>query len=474
MPDVARDPSPASAPTTRRTLRSRVLWAVLLPLALTWLVGSAVALYLAWVLADRTFDRALLDNAYAISGNVALRDGRLVLGLSDREVQTVLFDRAESQSYAVQAADGQLVAGDASLARDIVQVAPGATFADVMHDGPDADPERVRLALLRVHQPLPYVVAVGQTTRSRTELLHALVARSVLPQVLLLLALGAWLRRQVTRELAPIAALQRELGQRGPAELQPVQVAAPSLDVERLRSAVNGLLARIGRGVQAQREFTGNVAHDLRTPLAGIRALAEYGLARDEPHVWREQLAAIVQSEERASRLVDQLLALAMADEASESVKLETVAVDELVHRVLLGYVARADAAGVDLGANGLDTPVRALCSPVLLEGALANLIDNALRYGRGRPATLTVELSQHDDVVEVAVIDNGPGISPEARAALQRRWAQGADGVRLGAGSGLGLAIASRYAELMLGRLELGDAASGSGLRAVLRLRRA
>lgn len=457
-----------------RTLRRRVLWRVLLPLALTWLVGSAGALYLAWKAADRAFDRELLDNAYAIAANVTLRDGRLALGLSDREMQSVLFDRAEKYAYVVQAADGQRVAGDASLARSIAHAPRGQVFADVPHEG--AAPERMRVALLRQQEPEPYVVAVGQTTRSRAALLQALVLRSVLPQVALLLLLGFWLRREISRELAPIDALQGELGRRGPGELQPVALLAHSRDVERLRDSVNDLLARIGRGVQAQREFTGNVAHDLRTPLAGIRALAEYGLAHAEPAVWKEQLAAIVQSGERASRLVDQLLALAMADEARDSVRLEPVAVDELVRRVLLGYVAAADAARVDLGATGLDAPLTAHGSTVLLEGALANLIDNALRYGRGAPATLTVEVGETADAVEVAVVDNGPGLPAARRDALQRRWAQGEDGVRLGAGSGLGLAIASRYAELMQGELRLGDAGPGpgTGLRAVIRLRKA
>ena len=219
----------------------------------------------------------------------------------------------------------------------------------------------MRLATLRNDGPPPFFVVVGQTTQSRTQLLRSLLVRSLAPQVLLLLLLGAYLRHQIHRELQPLALLQRELDRRDSSDLGPVALPALSHDVERLRDAVNGLLARIERGVQAQREFAGNVAHDLRTPLAGIRALAEYGLARGDPEISRQQLKSIVASEERASRLVEQLLALALADEARDSVKLEVVQVDELVRRILLGFVPRADAAGVDLGATGLDTPTARL-----------------------------------------------------------------------------------------------------------------
>jgi signal transduction histidine kinase len=444
---------------------------VLLPLAATWFIGSAIALYLAWMFAGRAFDQALLDNAYAIAANVGLRDGEPVLNLSPREVENVLFDRAEKEYFAVVAADGRLLAGNPELGHAATpRIGAVPEFSAGSYRG-----EPLRLATLRNDGPPPFFVVVGQTTQSRAQLLRSLLVRSLAPQVLLLILLGAYLRHQIHHELRPLALLQRELDRRDSSDLGPVALPALSHDVERLRDAVNGLLARIERGVQAQREFAGNVAHDLRTPLAGIRALAEYGLARGDPEISQQQLKSIVASEERASRLVEQLLALALADEARDSVKLEVVQVDELVRRVLLGFVPRADAAGVDLGATGLDTPTAAYASTALLEGVLANLIDNALRYGRsGASATLTVELTSRDSMVEVAVIDDGPGLDERQRQQPPRRWERGATGLELGDGAGLGLAIASRYAALLGGSLRLEPGPGQRGLRAVVTLRAA
>ena len=115
------------------------------------------------------------------------------------------------------------------------------------------------------------------------------------------------------------------------------------------------------------------------------------------------------------------------------------------------------------------------MASPVLLEGVLANLIDNALRYGRGTgPATLTVAIERDAGRVRISVTDTGPGLDAGQRREITQRWAQGQAGVRLGAGVGLGLAIASRYAALMNGTLELSSGPQGRGLCVVLQIHEA
>lgn len=462
----------AAGPVAPRppSLRSRMLWRVLLPLAATWSVGSSVAFYLSWELAGRAFDRAMLDDAYAIAANVVERDGSLILNLSEHEVDSVLFDRDEKEYFAIYGSDGKLIAGTDQLPLPTLSDTRTTAFWDGSLGG-----ATVRIARLNAEAARPFSVIIGQTTRSRGTLLSGLLLRSIAPQLALLLLLGLYLGRQISRELEPLRHLHLELDRRHSSDLDPIVLRPLSDDVQRLRDAVNALLSRIDGGVQAQREFAGSVAHELRTPLAGIRALAEYGLAHDDATIWRQQLQSIVLSEERASRLVDQLLALALADEARDSVKLEAVRVDELVRRTLLAFVPRADAEGVDLGAEGLDVATTVRAAPVLLEGVLANLIDNALRYGKGSaPAMLTVEIERQAGHVGISVVDSGPGLDAGQREGLRQRWTQGLAGVRLGAGAGLGLAIASRYVALMGGDLVLEPGPGGKGLRAVVRLQAA
>jgi two-component system sensor histidine kinase TctE len=305
---------------------------------------------------------------------------------------------------------------------------------------------------------MPYRVIIAQTTLSRTALVRQLLGYALAPQILLLMLLAIWLWYGIRSDLRPLGELQRALDRRDVHDLSPVAVAQTSRELQRLGNAVNSLFERLGQSVQAQREFVGNVAHELRTPLAGIRALAEYGLAQHDTAVWREQLERVSERQARASHLIDQLLALALAEEARTGLERVPVQLDALAEQTVLRHLAKADARGVDLGARGLDDGVVVMANEALVEGILDNLIDNALRYG-GR--TITVELAGRT----LSVIDDGPGIPIEAQRDLMQRWAQGPEGQKLGQGSGLGLSIVSRYAELLGAELRL-EAAEPTGLR--------
>ena len=432
------------------SLRNRLLRHVLLPLALTWLLGSALVVGIATYFTQQAYDRALLDDAYLLASHVrrnAESDmGGLELSLSAQEMSTVLFDQSESLYFAVLRPDGSLVAGHAGLTGRL------GTAGLPVFDTLDYQNRSLRSVTIRREQPGDFYVVMAQTTTSRDLLLQRLLAFSIAPQVLLLIGLALWLQRAIATDLNPLAELTRMVGKRDARDLTPVPVSGSTRDVQRLGQAVNALLSRIAHSVQAQREFSGNVAHELRTPLAGIRALADYGLRHADPQVWREQLQIIAQSQERASHLVDQLLALALADEVQQSLVHEPVALDVLVGEAVLRFLPRADAAGVDLGARGVEQAVQVMGSAALIEGALNNLLDNALRYGRAPEGDshITVAVMDAPQAVVLSVSDNGPGVSAAQMQQLTRRWVQGSAGEALKEGSGLGLAIVSEYARLL------------------------
>ncbi len=454
------------------TLSSRLLRHVLVPLALTWLAGTLVSAGIAWYFTQRAFDRSLLDDAHLLAANVQRRDGRLELALSPHEVNRVLFDQVETMYFSVTRADGTLVAGVADLGVAPAQPPARYRFQDVVVGG-----QRLRGVSLHAATPEPFNVVVAETTRGRATALERLFWFSVVPEVVLLAALAVWLRRAIRSDMRPLGELQQGLERRSANDLAPVAVEAGSREVATLAGAINGLLARLEGSVRSQREFAGNVAHELRTPLAGIRALADYGLSQTDPRAWREQLERIAASQARASRLVDQLLDLALALEAEAGLRLEPVALDALVRDAVLRFLPRADAAGVDLGAVGIDAPSRVLADATLLDGILNNLLDNALRYGAatdGQPATVTVSIEQAGPQVVLSVLDNGPGLPGELQARLVERGAQGETGQLLGQGAGLGLALVSQYARLLDARMELANGPAGRGWLCAIRLRAA
>ncbi len=436
------------------TLKGRVLRGVLAPLALTWLIGSALALIVAQYFTGQAFDRAMLDDAYSVSANVHTGKQGLELLLSPREVTTVLFDQSESVYFAVLRLDGSMIAGHAGLQAPLPGEGARYRFSDVAYNG-----KSLRAVVLDRPEPDGFRVVIAQTTRTRAAMVERLLVYSLAPQLVLLLMLAAWMWRRIGHDLQPLGDLQQALDRRDAQDLSPLPVARTSSELERLGEALNSLFDRLGHSVRAQREFAGNVAHELRTPLAGIRALADYGLAQQKPAVWREQLERIAASQARASHLVDQLLGLALADEGQTRLQREPVRLDELASQAVLRHLSRADAKGVDLGARGLENEVTVEANTALVEGILDNLIDNALRYGG---STVTVELSER----MLSVVDDGPGIAPEAQRNLMQRWAQGSEGVKLGQGAGLGLAIVTRYVALLGAELAFTPASAEGGLR--------
>jgi signal transduction histidine kinase len=451
------------------SLRARLGRHVLLPLAATWGLGSIVVLTVGGHFAAQAFDRSLLDDAYALAAHVHQEGHGLTLDLTPQDMSTLLFDQSESVYFAVFGPDGQRIAGDPRLPPARIPEGASYEFSELPLQG-----RPVRSVSLRRTAPVAFTVVMAQTTASRTRLLQQLLVYSGLAQAGLLLALAWWLRRIIERDLHPLAELQHALDGRDAGDLAPVPATltrgATTGDVQRLGDAVNSLLARLQESLVAQREFAGNVAHELRTPLAGIRAQASLALAQDDPGVWRAELQGIVQTQERASRLVDQLLALARAGEATAGLKLQPLALNELVRDVVLRFLPKADALGVDLGAEGLDEPVQVRGDMALIEGILTNLLDNALRYGAGSVPRVTVAVHREGDAATLSVGDNGPGLDAEQAGEVTQRWVQGPQGRKLGQGAGLGLAIVRRYAELLDAQFSLEPGPGGRGLSARLR----
>ena len=451
-------PSPQAYPS----LGNRILRSVLLPLAVTWVIGTVVALSVAQFFTQKAFDRSLLDDAFLLGANVRLEGQAIQLALTARELETVLFDPIEAMHFSVTASNGRQLAGEAGLPMPPETSDFAHRFADIEYQG-----ETLRAVTVHREVPAPFDIVVAETQVGRKALLRRLLLYSLAPQLMLLGVVAWWVTRLVQADLRPLVRLQEAVDHRNATELAPVDVPATSRDTVRLATAINSLLKRLEASVRAQREFAGNVAHELRTPLAGIRALAEYGLAQKNPASWREQLERIATSQARASRLVDQLLDLALAHEAEAGLKLGKVRLDEAVREAVLRFLPAADAAGVDLGALGIDSPAQVLGDPLLIDGILNNLLDNALRYGvdgsHGAPA-VTVAVEQAAGETVLSVVDNGSGLPGELQAKMMQRGAQGNAGLMLGEGVGLGLALVAQYARLMGARMTLGSGPDGAG----------
>jgi two-component system sensor histidine kinase TctE len=434
-----------------------------IPLSISWLVGAIIVIFISSYFTELAYDRALLDDANSVASHVILNttkgNTQLEVNLSSNEMSTLLFDQSELVVFQVLNDDGSLIAGHPNINANLTKSFDKPLFSDINLQG-----RNFRSVSIHKEQPANFYIVMAQTSDFRESLIRKLVLYSIIPQIIILLALALSLKKVINNELSPLINLEKELESREALNFNPIKLDQRSKDVYSLGLAINGLFNRIHDGIRMMREFSGNVAHELRTPLAGIRAQAEYGLLSNDADIWKQQLQGIYKSEARASHLVDQILALSLANEAQVSFKLDSVNVEEVVKDSILKFLNRADALKVDLGAHGLEPDVFIWAQRDLLEGILNNLIDNALRYGSNGhdDSKITIAINpvashtQDEEMIEIAVIDNGPGIEDSQMNLVLKRRSQGQAGHLLGEGVGLGLAIVNEYARIMGSELKL------------------
>ncbi len=425
------------------SIRLRLLLRLVGPLMLVNLGAAALSYQLAWKPAQLAFDQALSESARSVAAG---------LGPSGDHLPAAASDGVDQTWYALRGADGRLLAG----AEDLPWSGRPGGVADAVMRG-----EPVRVAIVQAEGGTgPARIGVARTVRARTQVRDAIVRTMVALEVLVSLVLGGVIWLSVTNGLAPLARLRSRLDGRGSGELEPVDERDLPAELAPVVLAFNDLLDRAAAGARAQQEFQANVAHQLRTPLAGLKLQLEW-LAehhKDDAES-RASLDLMLRANERLIREVKQLLALARAEPSHfESARLEPLDLSALVADAVQGLVDQAVARGIDLGFALTPAPVRG--DRFLLRDLLDNLVDNALRY-TPPGGSVTVRAGIEEGAPLLVVEDTGPGIPPAQRARVFQRFVRLDDGTT---GSGLGLAIVRDIAQLHGARVEIGSGADGRG----------
>jgi two-component system sensor histidine kinase TctE len=255
--------------------------------------------------------------------------------------------------------------------------------------------------------------------------------------------------------------LQERLHRRRPSDLSPIPVRRVPDEVRPLVIAFNQMMERLEENLQAQHRFIAQAAHQMRTPLTGLKTQTEIALSESDPVQMRHALELIAESTDRASHMINQLLILARAEASHEKMHSVTpLDLDALARAVTEEWVVRAMAKRIDLGFEDCGRPLMINGVPLLLRELLTNLIDNAIKYTLyGGHVTVRVR-ANHQAVIEVE--DNGIGIPVEERESIFERFYRvlGTDAE----GSGLGLPIAAEIAELHQAKIDLLTGSDGTG----------
>lgn len=304
-------------------------------------------------------------------------------------------------------------------------------------------------------------VLLGEEVDSRKAILRALMGSLLKPFAFAFPLLGLALWWSVRRALAPLHGLRVVLEQRAPYATEPLAVQDLPRELQPLVQTLNDLLARIDRMVQGERRFTADAAHELRTPIAAIRAQAQVALGAGDDVVERvHALQTTLAGCDRASHLVDQLLTLARL-EAAPSVPASTVDLGAVVRRVVAELAPFAMARQQDISVHA-ETPCPVAANALLLGVLVRNLVDNALRYS---PNGARVEVQVHTDAQGscLQVQDSGPGMTDEAIAHLGERFFRVLGNEQ--PGSGLGWSIVRRLLDVFGAQVQIGRAQALGGL---------
>jgi two-component system sensor histidine kinase TctE len=436
----------------QRSLFGEILDWMLTPLLLLWPLSLALTWFVAQGIASKPFDRALEFNLQALTQFVVSQDGKVSFTLTPQARDLLRADDSDLVYYQVVDPRGELISGESDfpLPRDNETPEPGRVL--MRDDLVRGDEVRVAYTWLSRGNGTQRLVLmqVAETKGKRSTLATEIIKGVMVPQfvILPLAVLLVWLA--LVRGIRPLNELEQRIRARKPDDLSPIEESFIPQEVAPLVSSINDLLTRLKTSLTTQKRFLADAAHQLKTPLAGLRMQAELAQRETDPVEIRGSLQQIARSSARATHTVNQLLALARAETTGRTLPSARIDLAKLVTSVVQDSVPRALEHGTDLGYEGPDS-VPADCmmdgNPTLLQEMVRNLVDNAINYsGRGGVVTARVLLDRFSGVQILQVEDNGPGI-PENERDLVLQPFYRALGTNVD-GSGLGLAIVHEIAQ--------------------------
>jgi two-component system, OmpR family, sensor histidine kinase TctE len=448
-------------PTAQLSLKRQLLLWLLLPQLLLWLVGGTLAYRIALSYAEKGIDQSLTQSVRSLARQVKPVGSGLLIDFPRAAQAIIEEDPQDKVSYMVSSPPGQFILGNAKLPEPPDAVMQGLkTSSDprlyqAMIDMPDQESRPLRIAAMElqfgdVNAPQRIRVQVAKSLAVRERIARELVFDMIVPLLLLGLVLGALVYAGIARGLQPLARLQSQLQAQSGRDsanataLAPIALQQAPQEVHQLAGAVNQLLGAVQRSLSHEKRFLNDAAHQLRTPLAGLKTQLELALTERNGQALQERLQKVSAGVERSSHLVHQLLQLARSE---ADVPMQPTDLAQLARNVAQDAAPTALAAGVDFGYEGpelQDSRYIQSANAMLLREALTNLIDNAVRYA-GRGATITLRARVQSQQVVLEVEDNGPGVSEAELPHLFERFYRASDKP---GGAGLGLAIVQEIAQ--------------------------
>ncbi len=455
----------------QRSLFGEILDWMLTPILLLWPVTLVLTWLVAQGIAGKPFDRALEFNVGALAQLITVQQGLVHFVLPQPARELLRADESDTVYYQVMGPKGEFLSGEKAL--PLPPDEERAPVGEVRLRDAELRGQDLKVAYMWVKLDLPdsppALVQVAETMDKRSVLATEIVKGVMLPQfvILPLAVLLVWLA--LAQAIKPLNRLEERIRARKPDDLSPLDAESVPLEVLPLVSSVNDLLLRLTDSIAAQKRFLADAAHQLKTPLAGLRMQADLAQRQDaSAEELKQSLRHIGRSSIRATHTVNQLLALARAESSAAVLAHQPCNLVRLTMDVVRDCVPRAMEKRIDIGYEGAETDTNGvvmLGNATLLKEMIRNLVDNAINYTVERPEqapiiTVRVLLDPFSRVLMVQVEDTGPGI-PAAERELVFQPFYRALGTEAD-GSGLGLPIVMEIARQHQATVKVEDSRPG------------
>lgn len=421
--------------------------AALLSVLSWWMVTG-----LARQAAERTQDNVLAASVTTIAETLRSEQGEVRLELPYSAFSMLGAISEDRVFYRVATGDTVLTGyEDLPVPSEVLSSGGRVVFDTGEYSGEEIRMATVARLVLAGTQPVPVNVTVAQTrggVASISAELSQLAAFLSVAFFLVAVSLSAFAARTSLKPLNEIAAA---VSRRGPSDLRPLRRAAPT-ELAPLMSSLNRLMDRLGQSIRSAEDFIAEAAHRIRTPLATVRAQAEIALRSAKDDDQKQRLRQMIRAVDESSRSAGQLLDHATVIYRSDDLVRTPVHLSDLVGQTVAGLEPTAAMKDIRLHVDMI--PAMVEVDPVLMENALRNVLDNAIKYSP--PDTVvTIAVSEQDGEIRIAVKDQGPGLGDGPVDTLTQRFQRGSNTQGI-VGSGLGLTIAKDVLVAHCGRLDL------------------
>lgn len=444
--------------TESYSIRRQLLKWLLIPMLALIVLDSSALYHFANKVESETFDHGLLSTAKDIHEFLEKFSSLKLEELDYNAQKALLSDASDNVFYSIKDEFGRPLLGEPRIEYKR-KLQGNYPTSQTTYYFSELNQQEIRVismpATLNVAgKELKIYILVAETLNERQHVRKQILAWILVPQFILLIAAGILLWFGIKRGLKPLWAVIDALAKRSYGDLNPIRLTNIPEEVTGLVDSVNFLMAKLKQSIHSQNTFLADAAHQLRTPLAGIRAQTELASQSNSVPEIKSRLEKISVSTERLIHLINQLLILAKNQpETIHQINLEVIDLVDFVKRIICEFELEADVKNIDLGYMGANESIFIKGEKLGLHNLIFNLIDNAILYTpSGGKITITVFMNNaHANFV---IDDNGIGIPESEQTSVFERFYRGNHTTSFG--TGLGLAIVKEIAVLHHATIEM------------------